>query len=67
MRSDALFWFLKTATVYLDITINKHLKTHFKNNQKKKSEFQALLYRCIYTTAGPLCLYSSDRETYWAR
>ena len=33
MRSDAFFWCLKTATVYLCITINKHLK---KINLRKK-------------------------------
>jgi hypothetical protein len=32
MRSDTLFWCLKTATVYLDIIINKSLKKKKKRN-----------------------------------
>jgi hypothetical protein len=38
MRSDAFFWCLKTATVYLCITINKHLK---KINLRKKKKKEA--------------------------
>jgi hypothetical protein len=37
MKSDALFWCLKTATVYLDLIINKSLKKRKKERKEKES------------------------------
>jgi hypothetical protein len=36
MRSDTLFWYLKTATVYFDIIINKSLKERERERKRKK-------------------------------
>jgi hypothetical protein len=36
MRSDALFWCLKTATVNLHITVNKSLNKRKEGRKKKK-------------------------------